>query len=154
MKLKVGKINYSFAFEFRNSKNTELYRIVFATPHEKGLEKVKDAIWETFEGREFFRTQVPKDGQLSLFDRDMEEESQLDYHACAAKRRLTKVFCGKVVDYSAIEIFLLEKTMLKASDLLTTVIKPLISNGIILKQGKVSKSNFKHDSYRFIKEYE
>lgn len=153
-KLKVGKINYSFNYEFRISTNTEIYSIIFATPNMKGLEKIKVAIWETFEGREFFRTQTSKDDQLSLFDREIEVESQRDYHACAAKRRITKEFHGKVVDYADIESFALEKTMLKASDLLSTVIKPLISSGIILKLGKASKINYKQDSYKFIEEFE
>jgi len=152
--LKVGKIEYCFAYEFRNSKNTELYRIVFATPHKRGLEKLKEAIWETFDGKEFFRNPDPSGSPITLFSECGEDLIQLDFHASRAKRLLMNEFCGKDVDYPVIELFLLEKTMLKASDFLSSVIKPLINSGIILKMGLVKSNNFKEDRYRFVKEFE
>jgi len=150
--LKVGRIQYSFAYEFRNSKNTELYRIFFATPHKRGLEKLKEAIWETFEGKEFFRNQDPSMQQITLFNACGEELIQLDFHASKAKRLLIYEFAGKTVPYPVIELFLLEKSMLKSTDLISNVIKPLMQNGIIRKIGIVSGNNFKEDKYQFVED--
>jgi three-Cys-motif partner protein len=147
--LKVGYIKYCFAYEFRNSKNTELYRIFFATPHKRGLEKLKEAIWETFDGKEYFRNQDPSMQQITLFTECGEDVIQLDFHASKAKRLLVNEFAGKTVHYPVIELFLLEKSMLKSSDLITNVIKPLIQNGIIRKIGTVNGNNFKEDKYQF-----
>lgn len=49
-KLKVGKIRYSFAYQFKISSNVELYQIIFATPSIRGLEVLKETLWKVFKG--------------------------------------------------------------------------------------------------------
>ena len=41
-------IKHCFDYKFKTSTNVELYRIVFATPHIKGLEKIKEVLWKVF----------------------------------------------------------------------------------------------------------
>lgn len=150
--LKVGKIQYVFSYQFRTSTNTELYHIIFATPHIKGLEVLKEALWKIFNGKFFHRNYDQNPQQMSLLTEDDDRELLLDIHASAARDLLQHNYAGQSVPYEKIERYLSEKTMMRTSDYLRTVLKPLIEKGYAIKQGiPKNKSNYKNDSYTFIK---
>lgn len=64
--LRCGHVKYVFRYSFHTSTNTELYQIIFLTPHVRGLEKNKDALWGVFGGRNYHRNSR-QPSQLSLF---------------------------------------------------------------------------------------
>lgn len=142
-----GKIKYVFSYEFHISTGLELYRILFATPSLTGLEKLKDALWDTFRGKQFHRNF--EENQISLFSPTQEENDMLNIHAQDAQELLTKEMIGKTVNYTRIEAFLIERTMLKGTQCITHVIKPLLEKGVITKQNMYGKSNYKKDLYCF-----
>ena len=53
--LRVGHIKYIFSYSFHTMKNVELYQILFATPNLRGLEVLKETLWDVFNGNEFHR---------------------------------------------------------------------------------------------------
>lgn len=150
---RTGRITHVFSYKFKTSTNTELYQIIFATPSDKGLDVLKQSLWKVFNGKFNHRNYERNDCQLSLFTVDDEKQSLLSMHAREAKAMLIKKYQNTTVPYSVIESFLAEKTMMKTSQFLSSVVKPLLSEGYIKKCGCVTnKSNFKKDSYAFVKE--
>lgn len=146
--LKTTKIKYSFAYQFRTSTNVPLYSIVYATPHIRGLEKLKDSLWNTFEGKEFYRNEKENYGcQLSLFDN---KELFLNNHSNEAIEKLLAVFNNKLVSYDDIVVYVLENTMLRKGQVLNSVIKPLIKEGKIKKKNINGVKNFTQDEYYVI----
>ena len=151
--LKVGHIKYSFAYQFNNIKNTEIYQIFYATPHPEGLRKLKDALWITFDGSEFFKSPNQVMGQMSLLSTSTVQETNSDYYAREARERLVHEFADRIVECKEIELYLLERTMFKSTGYIDKVIKPLIKDGIIKKMGYTNGNNYKDDRYQFPKEY-
>lgn len=149
--LKVGYIKHSFAYQFNNVKNTEIYQILYATPHPEGLRKLKDALWNTFDGSEFFKSPNQALGQMSLLSTSIVQESNSDYYAREARELLVHEFDNRTVGCNEIELFLLERTMLRSTGYIESVIKPLMESGIIMKMGYAKSNNYKNDSYRFSK---
>lgn len=146
--INVGKMQYVFSYQFRTSTNTELYHIIFATPHIKGLEKLKEALWKTFNGKFYHRNTEINPSQLSLFNENDDRIFLLSIHASEAKALLLKEFSGKTVPYQQIERFLIENTMMQNSDFLGSIIKPLIKEGKVSKCGiPKNKNNYKNDEY-------
>lgn len=151
--LQVGPIQYTFAYSFHTMKNVELYQILYATPNIRGLEVLKDSLWDVFDGVEFHRNHAPKTSdieQISMFDAEDPKEQRLREYAQEAKRIVCEEFQGQTVEYAVIEQKILEETMLKDSQIIEPVLKPLIDEGQIKKCNNVRKSNFKKDSYSFI----
>lgn len=151
--LRVGPIQYTFAYSFHTMKNVELYQILYATPNIRGLEVLKDSLWDVFDGVEFHRNHAPKTSdieQISMFDAEDPKEQRLREYAQEAKRIVCEEFQGQTVEYAVIEQKILEETMLKDSQIIEPVLKPLIDEGQIKKCNNVRKSNFKKDSYSFI----
>ena len=148
-KLKVGHIKYSFAYEFKTTTNMELYQIMFFTPNIKGLEKLKEALWDTFNGKEFHRNQAEQNGtQLSLFSEKDEKDWRIESHSTFAKELLLEHFSEQEIDYITIESFIIENTMLNGSQILEHVLKPLIQDNKVKKLGLVKRSNnYKNDKY-------
>lgn len=148
-KLKVGYIKYSFAYEFKTTTNMELYQIMFFTPNIKGLEKLKEALWDTFNGKEFHRNQTEQDeAQLSLFSEKDEKDLRIESHSTFAKELLLEHFSQQEIDYITIESFIIENTMLNGNQILEHVLKPLIKNKKVKKLGLVNRSsNYKKDKY-------
>ena len=145
--LKVGSIKYLFSYEFKTRKNVELYQIIFVTPSSKGLEKLKDVLWKVFDGKEFHRNE-DETGQLSFFTTEDEKELRAKEYATEAKRMLLKKYSGAKVSYSTIEIYLIENTMLREGQIIKYVIKPMIDEGILTKNGETrNSSNYKKDTY-------
>ena len=151
--LRVGRIEYLFAYRFKTQKNVELYQIVFATPSLKGLEKLKEALWVTFKGAEFHRNKaVVDDSQYCLFTPADEEAAILSSYSEEAKEWLCDMFSGLTVSWTNIERFLIESTMLKESQIIQNVLKPLIDTGKVKKCNLHGKSNYKKDSFTFAKQ--
>lgn len=151
--LRVGYIKYTFAYSFHTMKNVELYQILYATPNIRGLEVLKDSLWDVFDGVEFHRNHAPKKSdveQISMFDFENPKEQRLREYAQEAKRIVCEEFQGRTVEYAVIEKKILEETMLKDSQIIEPVLKPLIEEEKIKKCNNVRKSNFKKDSYSFI----
>lgn len=151
--LRVGPIQYTFAYSFHAMKNVELYQILYATPSIRGLEVLKDSLWDVFDGVEFHRNHAPKTSdieQISMFDDEDPKEQRLREYAQEAKRIVCEEFQSQTVEYAVIEQKILEETMLKDSQIIEPVLKPLIAEEKIKKCNNVRKSNFKKDSYSFI----
>lgn len=148
-RLKVGNIKYSFSYEFKISTNVELYQIMFFTPNLRGLEKLKEALWDTFDGKEFHRngTEIIS-AQISLFTEEDERDWRLESYSSFAQDLLIQKYIGQVLDYVSIEEFVIENTMLNGSQLIKNVLKPLIESRKIIKLGLVNtSSNYKKDRY-------
>lgn len=151
--LRVGPIQYTFAYSFHTMKNVELYQILYATPSIRGLEVLKDSLWDVFDGVEFHRNHAPKTSdieQISMFDDEDPKEQRLREYAQEAKRIVCEEFQSQTVEYAVIEQKILEETMLKDSQIIEPVLKPLIAEEKIRKCNNVRKTNFKKDSYAFI----
>lgn len=149
-KLKVGNIKFSFAYEFKTVKNMELYQIMFFTPNIRGLEKLKEALWDTFNGKEFHRNEMQSDcEQMSIFTDADEKDWMIELHSSTAKELLLKTFSNsEEVEYIDIETFVIENTILNGSQIIEHVLKPLISDGKVKKMGHVKRSsNYKSDKY-------
>lgn len=150
--LKVKPMKLAFSFAFRNKMNAELYQIIFVTPSPKGLEKLKDALWEVFHGAQYHRNpRLPAGVQTSLFPESEFEDSVAAEYSYDARADLVEAFSGQNnVPFTKIETFVLEETMLKASHVLTYVLKPLIETGQVKKDGTTKRSNnYKADTYTF-----
>lgn len=148
--LRVGNIKYSFAYEFKTLKNMELYQIMFFTPNLKGLEKLKEALWDTFNGKDFHRNQIESAlPQMSFFTEADEKDWMIKSHSTTAKELLLEHFTEKgEIEYATIESFIIENTMLNGNQILEHVLKPLIQDGKAKKMGYVSRSsNYKNDKY-------
>lgn len=148
-KLRVGHIKHSFSYEFKTVKNMELYQIMFFTPNLRGLEKLKEALWDTFGGKEFHRNRSEsEETQLTLFSEQDEKDWRLGSYSSSAKDLLLDKYSGKVMDYISIEEFIIENTMLNGNHVISNVLKPLIQEGKIKKLGHVQRaSNYKKDQY-------
>lgn len=146
--LRVGHIKHLFSYQFRTEKNVELYQIVFATPSSRGLEKLKEALWKVFKGAEFHRNHTDSD-QMCLFTAKDDEDFSLHTYATEARTLLCQKYMGQTVSWNDLELFLIEHTMLKETQIIRHVLRPLIETGAIKKHNLYGKSNYKADSYTF-----
>lgn len=146
--LKVAKMKFSFSYSFKILTNTELYQIFFITPNSRGLEVLKEALWTVFKGKQFHRNNGNQNlKQISMFD-DMRDSGIANIYSTEAQNLVLKNFANQTIHYDSIKILLLERSMLKESQIVNLVIKPLIKENKILKNGFVkNKNNFKEDSY-------
>lgn len=150
---KSKKMKYSFSYGFRNSKNAEIYQILFATPSLKGLEKLKEALIRVFKGLDYYRNQAKQEQQQSLFgdeDEKIFEENILSYFGKETQKLICHELQTGTYTYSQIEEIVLEQSPLSNNNIIEYVLKPLISNGILKKDNKPkNKNNYKEDSYTF-----
>lgn len=149
--LRVGHIKHLFSYEFRISNNVELYQIVFATPSKRGLEVLKESLWNVFNGAEYHRNKIDN-GQISLFTAEDDKKYNLETCSNEARLMLKMYFGGKEKTFDEIEEFLIEYTMLRESQIIEHVLKPMINAGQIKKCGYASGRNYKKDSYIITKE--
>lgn len=147
---KTKNIKYSFAYQFRNSKNVPLYYIVYFTPNVRGIELLKDTIWDVFEGDDNYYSKNRKQDHRfqNLFG-----ETLIDYniqrHVFIAIKLLEKSCRYNMFTYSDVNTIILEKTILNKSHIIKNILKPLIKKGIIEKMNIVNKNNYTEDSYRW-----
>lgn len=147
--LRVGHIQHIFAYQFKTQNNVELYQIVFATPNIKGLEKLKEVLWEVFDGAQFHRNK-PDDGQVCMFTKEDDKADRLKNYSHEAIQLLLEKKAGYELTFSQLEQLLIESTMLKASQIINNVIKPMLETGAMVKCGRAKKANYKQDSYRVV----
>ena len=151
--LHVGHVKFTFSYSFHTMKNVELYQILYATPSIRGLEVLKDSLWDVFGGEEFHRNHVPKTSdveQISMFDFLDPEEQRLREYAQEATHLIYEEFKSQTVEYAVIEQKILEETMLKKSQIIKHVLKPMITDGKLEKHNDAGKANFTKDNYTFI----
>lgn len=148
-KLKVGKIKFSFAYQFKISSNVELYQIIFATPSIRGLEVLKEALWKVFKGAQFHRNKV-ETGQMCMFSTDDDMKESLKAYAREAIGLLQYNYSGCKLSYAEIEVYLIENTMLKETQIIKNVIQPMIVAGEMKKCGLCRVNNFKNDEYQIL----
>lgn len=147
--LKTDNIKYCFSYPFKIETNVELYHIIYATPSDKGLEMIKEALWKVFDGSKFYKKININDNQLSFFDSNDFKDMNLEYYSNEAQEIIYKKFYDKSVSYKDISIYALENTMLKEGQIIDYIIEPLIDSGKIIKKNKISKRNYKNDFYSF-----
>ncbi len=149
--LRVGSMKYVFSYPFRIMSNRELYQIIFVSPHPAGLAKLKDALWDVFHGAAYHRNSRPAQAvQASLFDTGLLDSVTAASYATDAQEMLLETFSGKSeVSYGAIATYLLERTMMRDGQFIDNVLRPLVKDGRIRKDGKVGKTNFKRDTFTF-----
>lgn len=142
-------IKYSFAYRFNNTNNAELYYIIFFTPSKRGLELIKESIWEVFNGEESFKKQIDIDkSQLKLFDTD---ELLISTYSGPMKESIIKLALDKgELSYEDIETYVLENSLLKDSHIIKPIINPLLETGILEKitPDGVRKNNYKESKYK------
>ena len=157
--LKVGRMKFSFNYAFHNETNAEIYQIIYFTPKEDGLIKLKDAIWDTFNGAAYYRNPHKRDiGQLSFLTPEMEEQlanSDEEYiikcNLEIAKKIIQKLPNKTRLSYNDIAIPVLEGTMFKKGQLIKHVFQPLCDEKIIKKRNEVAnRSNYTNDFYDII----
>ena len=145
--LKTSKIKYSFAYQFRTITNVPLYSIIYASPHDRGLEEIKESFWKIFEGDPFYRNTKENSSdtkQISLID---DKQLNEEYYCNEAKNMIRTKYANSEVTYNEILIYLLEHSMLRKGQILRGVIKPLIKEGKIEKLNYSGKNNYLNDSY-------
>lgn len=142
-------IKYSFAYRFNNTNNAELYYIIFFTPNRRGLELIKETIWEVFNGEESFKKQIDIDkNQLKLFNTDA-----LLINTYSRPMRESIINLAKEkreLSYDDIETYVLENSLLKETQIIKPIINPLIDGKIIEKitPPGIRKSNYKQSKYK------
>lgn len=147
--LKCGHISHVFSYTFKNSNNVELYQMVFGTPSDKGLEKLKDSIWEVFRGSLCYRTTNTTEDQLSLFDPQEEKNQRADVYKNEAITLLCETFAGQTVCFNDIAVTVEENTLLGRNHIINYVIRPMINMGLVIKNDKYGKRNYTKDNYTF-----
>ena len=107
-----NNIKYSFAYRFNNTNNAELYYIIFFTPNKRGLELIKESIWEVFNGEESFKKQIDIDkSQLKLFNTN---DLLISTYSGPMKESIIKLaYEKKELSYEDIETYVLENSLLK-----------------------------------------
>lgn len=146
----VGDIKFYFNYEFRIENNAELYQIIYFTPNEVGLEKLKDALWTTFKGSSFYKNKKEQTTlQMSFLSDEDDENMIINHNVLQAKKLLFENFQGKEFSYKELSTIVLCNTMLCKRHLKNYLIKPMLNEGSLKKLGKVNrKNNFSEDFYR------
>lgn len=141
-----------FSFPFRNQNNTELYQIIFITPNLRGLEKVKEALWSTFAGAEYHRNKRGSCYQTTMFDLAEGQEIRKGWYGSIVQEQIAAELEARNYSYAEIELFVLQRSMLAARDVIDYVIKPMIAQGALEKNNNVNrKNNYKGDTYHLVK---
>lgn len=152
--LKVNKMQYSFQYEFRIATNVELYQIMFLTPSPKGLDELKNALWDTFKGLSFHRNHKQTNDtmlQMSMFSENDEIEERLRHYVNEAKSLLKHNYKNTELSYKQICDIILPVTMLKSTHIINALLKPAIEGGEILKLNRTTiKTNYKDDFYKIM----
>jgi len=140
-------IKFVFRYLFKNKKNADLYYIIYATPHEKGLEKLKKVLWKIFKGKQYYRLENALKGQISLFNNSDNESMRLEQYAINFTNIIYKKYKGKKVSYREIWEYVLEYTMLREGQIIENILKPLVKEYNVIKTGKATK--YRDEYYNF-----
>lgn len=146
----VGKMKFFLSYPFRQQKNVELYQIFFASPNEKGLDKLKEALWKVFQGTDYYKTDLTREsGQLSLFSNEDTQDMAAKGHSQEIIDKLIQTYSKQEVGYEAISNFVTMRSLLKSTQIINYIIKPLLKNNILTKRNLAQKNNYKKDRYLF-----
>lgn len=145
------RLKYTFAYPFHISSNVQLYYIIYGTPSIKGIEKIKDCIWNVFNGSSRHRTN-PRPNQVSMFSVDEEKKINIQTYLNKDVEKILQKFKGKKVTFKEINEYVLLNTMLKTSQIIEGVLKPLISQNKLIKENIKGKRNYKEDMYYFVED--
>jgi len=104
-------------------------------------------LWTVFKGRQFHRNTSQDCSQLSMFSEEDDTKMILGAQSREAKEKILCYFANKTVAFNEISVYIQCNTMLKESQIINNVIKPLIEKGEITKNSTVGKQNFKKDLY-------
>lgn len=142
-------INFSFAYQFRNSKNIELYYIVYFTPNIRGIELLKETLWNVFEGDDnyYINERNKRHNVVDLFGETL-IDNNISCHSEQAIKIITKKFSNKILTYTEIKECIIQNTLLKETQILKYVIKPMLDNNQIIRMNYTPKNNYKGDSYK------
>jgi len=145
---KTRNIKYTFAYKFKVVKtNVELYYILYFTPNIRGLELLKESIWDVFGGESSFSKYFVKYKDLpTLFD---QETMLVESYANELVSILKEKYNGLEVSYTEIETYVLENSFLKSTHIIKHIIKPLIKMNILTKENLKGSRNYKEDFYIF-----
>lgn len=146
-RLRTRKTQYVFSYRFTDSSDSGRYQIIHAASHIKGLEALKEALWETFNVSFYQRDFETEPKQLSMFAEDDRMQALLSKHTRVAKELLQCNFAGRTADFGQIETFLNENTMLSRADVYRSVLKPLIEKRLVIRQG--APESYKDGKYTF-----
>ena len=125
-------IKHSFSYPFRIKTNVELYHIIYATLNVKGLMKIKESLWDVFNGDIFFKNGYNQE-QISFFDDTRVKEMNIQNFSSEAQEFLVKKYYGQTINYQIICEFVLEHTMHKESHIINYLLIPLINQGKVKK---------------------
>lgn len=140
-------MKYSYSVRMKNANNAPLYDLVFFTPNIRGLEKVKEATWNTFSFHDDFSYTMNDNMDPNLFG-ETDEDIAFDM----AREKICKLLSmiGKnEFSYDELEEIVLQDTFLKKGQLIEKLIKPLIAKGKFVKKGLSKSFNFTKDNYIF-----
>ena len=85
-----------------------------------------------------------------MFSVDDDMKESLKAYASEARALLRYYYSGCRLSYAEIEVFLIENTMLKESQIIKNVIRPMITAGEMKKCGLGRANNFKNDEYQIL----
>ena len=147
--LKVNKMKYSFQYEFRIQTNVELYQIMFLTPSDKGLDELKNSLWDTFKGFAFHRNhKKTTTEQISFFSEEDDVNEHLKRYSLEAREIIKLKYKNQALTYQQICNEILPNSMLKSTHIIQYVLKPGIEAGEFIKRNKYGKLNYKKDIYK------
>ncbi len=151
--LKQTKAKKFFTYQFKISTNVEIYNIMFFSHKIDGIRKLKNVLWEIFDGDcnnyRLLKEQYNPNNQITLFDDNFIKKDNLYWYSEEAKQKIKEKFSKKEVTYKEIEDYLLCNTMLKTTHIISNLLKPMIKNGDIIKRNYSTKNDYKKDKYYF-----
>lgn len=146
------KAKKCFTYKFKISTNVEIYNIIFASPKAAGITQLKKALWDVFDGDNnnyrLLKEELYQPDQITLFDDDFIKKDNLYLYSEEAIEKLKMQFAGKELSFTEIEEYLLCNTMLKSTQIIDNVLKPMIEKEFLIKRNCAGKS-FKKDIYFF-----
>lgn len=141
----------TIGFDFRNSTNGLIYKILFFAHRYEGFKLYRDALWEVFEGEDFHRN---KKGKTDFARFDDAFYTQLKENVITKKAEETQIF---IKDKFRNEFVLNEefkKTILleiniRDKHILKYVISPLIKKGELVKVSNIESKSKLGERYKW-----
>ena len=120
---KFGRFPYVLDFQMMNKQGKNVYSLVYATRHMKGLEVMKDAMWAV-DPSGTFRFSDRFDSQTSLFGEDPD--------VGPLREAIVNEFAGSSATMGRIREFVLAETIFGANHFKKRVLRPLQEEGLIV----------------------
>lgn len=121
-----------FAVGNKQSKGQSWYHLIFATSSERGIEKMKDAMWKAAPlGNYTYNARMHYEGQLLLLSED---------NLAPLRDALKQKFSGSVVTIEQIEKFVLLETIYRKAHVRMKTLKPMEKDGEITVETQRKKN--------------